>query len=97
MTDATITLAERAARLKRGIRVLPFLSPQMLVLLLEDADILKESAAITAALSERKSFEKWYVEHVFDYARDPLGSALCGQQWAAWKARAALASEASRG
>ena len=39
--------------------------------------------------AERKAFEQWYVENAFDYERDPLGSKLCGDQWAAWKYRAA--------
>ena len=40
--------------------------------------------------AERKAVEQWYVENAFDYERDPLGSKLCGDQWAAWKYRAAL-------
>jgi hypothetical protein len=39
--------------------------------------------------TERRAFEQWYVENAFDYERDPLGSKLCGDQWAAWKYRAA--------
>ena len=39
--------------------------------------------------AERAAFEQWYVENAFDYERDPLGSKLCGDQWAAWKYRAA--------
>jgi len=39
--------------------------------------------------AERAAFEQWYVENAFNYERDPLGSKLCGDQWAAWKYRAA--------
>lgn len=39
--------------------------------------------------AERRAFEQWYVCNAFDYVRDPLGSKLCADQWAAWKYRAA--------
>ena len=39
--------------------------------------------------AERVAFEQWYVENAFNYERDPLGSKLCGDQWAAWKYRSA--------
>jgi hypothetical protein len=38
---------------------------------------------------ERKEFEQWYVENVFDFEANPIGSRQCGLQWSAWKARAA--------
>ena len=40
---------------------------------------------------ERKEFEQWYATNAFNFERDPIGSRDCGLQWAAWKARAALA------
>ena len=38
---------------------------------------------------ERKEFEQWYVENVFNFKANPIGSRQCGLQWSAWKARAA--------
>jgi len=60
-------------------------------------ELIREIARLTALLgkysqeeeAERRKFEQWYVENVFDLASDPIGSQLCGKQWAAWKARAA--------
>lgn len=43
--------------------------------------------------AERKAFEQWYAENAFDYVRDPIGSKLCADQWAAWKARASMQSK----
>jgi hypothetical protein len=41
---------------------------------------------------EREQFEKWYCVAAFDFERDPIGSKLCGDQWAAWKERAKRAA-----
>ena len=38
---------------------------------------------------ERKEFEQWYVENVFNFKANPIWSRQCDLQWSAWKARAA--------
>jgi len=57
------------------------------------AGATSELSAVLADMleqQERKEFEQWYVENAFDYVRDPIGSKLCADQWAAWKARSAM-------
>ena len=44
----------------------------------------------------RATFEQWYAENAFDYARNPIGSRECGLQWAAWRAATAAERERKR-
>lgn len=46
--------------------------------------------------TERKAFERWYVENAFDYERNPIGSEQCADEWRGWLGRAALVEPAQQ-